>query len=1035
MAPPVQLRCLITGVRVNQALPYFLTLQVGARDARPDRIKNRPPRLLRARPRRSEALAPPTSVSSPIPCPLHHPLTPLPPSARLASPSPAPLRAQTLKSRDSKPRDVTYGDDLALTREDRGQYARTETTEVTSSPEFQNRAFVLSVPRVAGGRDLHPNAVEDLLGGKDWPGDGTAAQGTALGDGPPTLCLSLYGARSAHHSAMGQDVLVGQGYVEFFGATVQRLRRGEAVSVNVSLEHPEGRAPCQLSLQITMLDTDMGAGGAVATRDGPGANRTLRVSVLVHSATGLSADAGADPAAFVAAKTMREAAARLPSRAATRAIPKSRDPTWDEVVSVDVTEEDLDREKVLLAVVNHDTNKLMAKAAVPLKPLRPGRHHSLALKLGAATLNITVVMPQAPARELAVLKANSDAVRVEGSLTGVSGDAGGGYAGPVTARWSMARDAAAARAAAAPGKLEVYHRCNGESESDVSAAIAKIAGGKDLDVVPTLQGSSLAGPPLWPVGHRAAFLTSQGAIAQGGALVLELFNSQGMIGRAVIPTADFGMGGRPTELNHVPLISAGGSASGASRGDEVGKVSVVARAWPREPLIKAREKQIAAGFDGGGGVGVGGEGAWMLSAMATDMIDKQQALDEAIVLLDRERKRTQQLKFRCDEASAAKQRLESDNAELRRLLHEERNADPAAGLEQLGLGGVNDVMEAKERLGQLAARYGQEKRRNAELIHRLKAMHESQASAEQLKGRHLELQEAHAEMSRYLQKLEREAGRVAKCRATIEMQEGIIARLEGLLEQSVVDQRRLAEAEAIASRVQDANTVLQAGPDWEELSMLRDEVKDLRTAYSEREQDHKDLQSERIALTLRAEKAEANAIASNNEMLDVSRKAAREIASLRAKLAEKDAQLMGGFGSVANMVLQEMPPPPRLTSMEPQPPKHAPATRARSPGILPDRTGSRRGAAGGVDGDGVGGVENRSRIGAAPGAGAGTGTEGPRSMSTGSSASLASSRAGSVAGGSRPGSVGGGSRPASRASAASAGSRPLTGDKPRTPDR
>ena len=380
-----------------------------------------------------------------------------------------------------------------------------------------------------------------------------------------------------------------------------------------------------------------------------------------------------------------------------------------------------------------------------------------------------------------------------------------------------------------------------------------------------------------------------------------------MIGRAVIPTADFGMGGRPTELNHVPLISAGGSASGASRGDEVGKVSVVARAWPREPLIKAREKQIAAGFDGGGGVGVGGEGAWMLSAMATDMIDKQQALDEAIVLLDRERKRTQQLKFRCDEATAAKQRLESDNAELRRLLHEERNADPAAGLEQLGLGGVNDVMEAKERLGQLAARYGQEKRRNAELIHRLKAMHESQASAEQLKGRHLELQEAHAEMSRYLQKLEREAGRVAKCRATIEMQEGIIARLEGLLEQSVVDQRRLAEAEAIASRVQDANTVLQAGPDWEELSMLRDEVKDLRTAYSEREQDHKDLQSERIALTLRAEKAEANAIASNNEMLDVSRKAAREIASLRAKLAEKDAQLMGGFGSVANMVLQEMP--------------------------------------------------------------------------------------------------------------------------------
>ena len=31
MAPPVQLRCLVTGVRVNQALRYFLTLQVRAR--------------------------------------------------------------------------------------------------------------------------------------------------------------------------------------------------------------------------------------------------------------------------------------------------------------------------------------------------------------------------------------------------------------------------------------------------------------------------------------------------------------------------------------------------------------------------------------------------------------------------------------------------------------------------------------------------------------------------------------------------------------------------------------------------------------------------------------------------------------------------------------------------------------------------------------------------------------------------------------------------------------------------------------------
>ena len=912
---------------------------------------------------------------------------------------------------------MTYGDDLNVSREDRGTFARTETTEVTSSPEFQNRAFVMAIPRVRGGDALHPTGVEDLLDGKDWPGDGRPAEGTALGDGPPTLVCQLYGARSATHTAMGRDVLMGTGYVEFFGATVQRLRRGEAVSVNVSLEHPEGRAPSQLSLQVTMLDTDQGAGGAVASRDAPGAGRTLRVSVLVHGATGLdSGESGIEPAAFVAAKTMREAAARLPSRAATRAIPKTRDPTWDEVVSVEVAEDEADREKVLLAVVNHDSNKLLAKAAVPLKALQIGRHYGFALDLGkGATLNVTVVIPQGPAKELEFLKKNQGVVRVEGSLTGVSGDAGGGYRGPVMARWTVVQDAAQARAAGPGSKIEAFVKVNAASESDVVSAASRLSGMKGEDVVPTLQGSSLAGPPLWPTGHRASLFVAQSAVAQGGALVLELHNSQGMIGRAVIPTSDFGANGRPTELNHVPLVSAGGGGSGAGRGEEVGKVSLTARAWPRDALMRTREKEIAAGFDGGGGLSAGGEGAWMLSAMATDMIDKQQALDEAIVALERERKRTQNLRYKCDEATAAKQRLESDNAELRRLLHEERNADPAAGLHQLGLDGVSDVMEAKERLGQLAARYGQERRRNAELVHRLKATHEAQAGVEALKGRHLELQEAHAEMSRHLQKCEREANRVGKCRATIEMQEGIIARLEGLLEQSVVDRRRLAEAEAVASRYQDANAVLQAGPDWEELSVLRDEVKDLRAAFSEREQDHKDLQAERIALTLRAEKAEANAIASNNEMLEVSRRSAREIAGLRAKLAEKDAQLMGGFGSVANMVLQEMPPPPRLTSMEPAPPQYAPANRVRSPAGEPREPPPRSKEQQAAE------VRTGSR-GDDPAADPSPpGSRGRASMSTGSSSSL------STGGGSRGGSAAsGGSRPASGRSAAGGG-RPASG--------
>jgi hypothetical protein len=42
----------------------------------------------------------------------------------------------------------------------------------------------------------------------------------------------------------------------------------------------------------------------------------------------------------------------------------------------------------------------------------------------------------------------------------------------------------------------------------------------------------------------------------------------------------------------------------------------------------------------------------------------------------------------------------------------------------------------------------------------------------------------------------------------------------------VVDGRRLAEAEAEASRLGDANDLLRGGADWDELETLRAEVLD-----------------------------------------------------------------------------------------------------------------------------------------------------------------------------------------------------------------
>ena len=68
----------------------------------------------------------------------------------------------------------------------------------------------------------------------------------------------------------------------------------------------------------------------------------------------------------------------------------------------------------------------------------------------------------------------------------------------------------------------------------------------------------------------------------------------------------------------------------------------------------------------------------------------------------------------------------------------------------------------------------------------------------------------------------------------------------------------------------------------------------------------KDLESKLLAVTLRAEKADIKASTARNEMIDVTKKYAKEISSLKARLAEKEAQLMGGFGSLSKLALGEM---------------------------------------------------------------------------------------------------------------------------------
>ena len=73
---------------------------------------------------------------------------------------------------------------------------------------------------------------------------------------------------------------------------------------------------------------------------------------------------------------------------------------------------------------------------------------------------------------------------------------------------------------------------------------------------------------------------------------------------------------------------------------------------------------------------------------------------------------------------------------------------------------------------------------------------------------------------------------------------------------------------------------------------------------------------EKLQLSMKCDKLETKAVSAENALLDATRRFARQNAELKAKLAEKDAALLGGFGAVSKMALNELggvQPPPEKT--------------------------------------------------------------------------------------------------------------------------
>ena len=83
-----------------------------------------------------------------------------------------------------------------------------------------------------------------------------------------------------------------------------------------------------------------------------------------------------------------------------------------------------------------------------------------------------------------------------------------------------------------------------------------------------------------------------------------------------------------------------------------------------------------------------------------------------------------------------------------------------------------------------------------------------------------------------------------------------------------------------------------------ELEGARAELMTVSSSKAEYEKKLFHAEKMQLALTMRSEKAEVRAIAARNELIEASKRFAHEIALLKSRLAEKDAQLIGGFGRV-----------------------------------------------------------------------------------------------------------------------------------------
>jgi len=253
-----------------------------------------------------------------------------------------------------------------------------------------------------------------------------------------------------------------------------------------------------------------------------------------------------------------------------------------------------------------------------------------------------------------------------------------------------------------------------------------------------------------------------------------------------------------------------------------------------------------------------------------------------------------------------------------------------------------DRGDLEKRLKLLSASYKEERSKNTQLLAKMKLMHSDLIRVEELQRAHKALQDAHGEQGVKMKELQSKNAKLSKYVVTVQQQEQVIEKLEGMMEKALSEAREAnnykaqrdslqnkldkvskelaslqkmsdgtqvesakAHADEIArleAKIKGLEAAAQNASPPEEIKKLEDKIKELEDEKKELQKKMEDLEKkpkpkpkgpdaaaserDKLMLLMRAEKAESRIRAVETQMTTNSKKFAAEIAGLKSRLQD-----------------------------------------------------------------------------------------------------------------------------------------------------